>query len=368
MPSWQEAIANAFTSPAELIDYLKLDRSLLPAANAAALKFGLRVPREFVDRMEPGNPQDPLLLQVLPMGSELERQPGFVLDPVGDLAASPVPGVLHKYQGRALLITTGACAVNCRYCFRRHFPYQKSSAYLDQWQSALEYIHRDPSIKEVILSGGEPLMNTDGRLAELIKALEEIPHLSRLRIHTRMPVIVPQRITAEILGELNKTRLNTIIVVHCNHANELTASVNQALKSLIKSGATLFNQAVLLKKVNNDLATQVELCEALFDMQVIPYYLHLLDPVQGAAHFDVSQKEGQLLYQQLLQQLPGYLVPKLVYEKAGEASKTPVTAQECHYSNQGISMKRSLYHYRGIIVISSRARMSAIPNKFLYWQ
>ncbi len=326
IPSWQEAIANAFTSPAELIDYLKLDRSLLPAADAAALAFGLRVPREFADRMEQGNPQDPLLLQILPMGAELAPQPGFTLDPVGDLTANPIPGVLHKYQGRVLLITTGACAVNCRYCFRRHFPYQQSSAHLDQWQSALEYIQQDSSIKEVILSGGEPLMLADNRLAALIMALDEIPHLTRLRIHTRMPIVVPQRITEHILDKLSQTRLNTVIVLHCNHANELTPSVHQALKALGGYGVTLLNQAVLLKKINNDLTTQIELCEALFDMQVIPYYLHLLDPVQGAAHFDVSQEEGLLLYQQLLQHLPGYLVPKLVSEKAGEASKTPVTA------------------------------------------
>jgi len=318
-------MASAFTCPEELIDHLGLDRSLLPAAHAAASQFGLRVPREYVDRMEKGNPQDPLLLQVLPVGAELELRPGFVLDPVGDLAAAPTAGVLHKYQGRALLITTGACAVNCRYCFRRHFPYQDFSAYLDRWQSALDYLRRDSSIKEVILSGGDPLMIADSRLAELFRALETIPHLSRLRIHTRMPVIVPQRITAHILDELSQTRLNTTVVIHCNHANELTPFVCQMLKKLRNSGVTLFNQSVLLKRVNDDLETQVQLCEALFDAQVIPYYLHLLDPVQGGAHFDVSHKAARRLYQQLLRQLPGYLVPKLVYEKPGEVSKIPIT-------------------------------------------
>lgn len=324
-PSWNEAIANAFTSPEELIDYLELDKKLLPAARAAAARFGLRVPREYADCMEKGNPQDPLLLQVLPLGAELELQPGFSVDPVGDLAAAPVAGVLHKYHGRALLITTGACAVNCRYCFRRHFPYQESSAYLDRWQSALDYLSRDTSINEVILSGGDPLMSADKRLAELFRALEAIPHLTRLRIHTRMPVIVPQRVTDALLTELHRMRFRAVVVVHCNHAHELTPAVCLALDQLKENGVVLLNQSVLLKGVNDDLETQVQLSEALFDAQVIPYYLHLLDAVQGAAHFDVSRKKAQFLYQQMLQRLPGYLVPKLVYEKQGEASKIPLT-------------------------------------------
>jgi len=325
IPSWNEVIANAFTCPEALIDYLGLDRSLLPAARAAASQFGLRVPRAYVDCMEKGNPQDPLLLQVLPLGVELELQPGFSVDPVGDLAATSATGVLHKYHGRVLLVVTGACAVNCRYCFRRHFPYQESSAHLDHWQSALDYLRCDPSIKEVILSGGDPLMMADSRLAELFRALETIPHLKRLRIHTRMPVIVPQRVTEGLLGELSRMRFRTTLVIHCNHARELTAAVRLALQPLQECGVTLLNQSVLLKGVNNDLKTQVELCETLFDMQVTPYYLHLLDAVQGAAHFNVSRKEARLLYQQLLQQLPGYLVPRLVYEQSGVASKTPLT-------------------------------------------
>jgi len=324
-PSWNEAIANAFTSPEELIDYLELDKALLPAARAAALQFGLRVPREYVDCMEKGNPQDPLLLQVLPLGAELELQLGFSTDPVGDLAAAPAKGVLHKYHGRALLVTTGACAVNCRYCFRRHFPYQESSAYLDRWQSALDYLRSDPSIHEVILSGGDPLMIADSRLAELFQALEAIPHLMRLRIHTRMPVIVPQRITGDFLEELGRMRFKTVVVIHCNHAHELTSAVCLALRRLQESGVMLLNQSVLLKGVNDDVETQIQLSEALFDVQVTPYYLHLLDPVQGAAHFDVGREEAQVLYQKLLQRLPGYLVPKLVYEKPGEASKTSLT-------------------------------------------
>ncbi len=318
-------IAHAFTCPEMLIDYLELDRSLLPAARAAASRFELRVPRAYVDCMEKGNPQDPLLLQVLPLGAELELRPGFSIDPVGDLAATAATGLLHKYHGRALLIVTGACAINCRYCFRRHFPYQESSAYLDRWQSALDYLRSDASIKEVILSGGDPLMMVDSRLAALFRALEAIPHLTRLRIHTRMPVIVPQRVTDDLLEALGRMRFRVTMVIHSNHARELTVAVGLALQQLRECGVTLLNQSVLLKGVNNGLKTQIELCEALFDMHVMPYYLHLLDAVQGAAHFDVSREEAQLLYQQLLQQMPGYLVPKLVYEHSGVASKTPLT-------------------------------------------
>ena len=266
-PSWNEAIASAFTSPEELIDYLDLDKKLLPAASAAAAQFGLRVPREYADCMEKGNPQDPLLLQVLPLGAELELQPGFSFDPVGDLAAASAMGVLHKYHGRALLVTTGACAVNCRYCFRRHFPYQESSAYLDRWQSALDYLRSDSSINEVILSGGDPLMIADSRLAELFQALEAIPHLSRLRIHTRMPVIVPQRVTDALLAELSRMRFKTVMVIHCNHAHELTPAVCSVLDQLKKNGIVLLNQSVLLKGVNDDLEAQIQLSEALFDAQ-----------------------------------------------------------------------------------------------------
>ncbi len=325
-PSWQVALADAFTSPAALMEHLELERSQLPAASAAARRFGLRVPREFADRMEKGNARDPLLLQVLPVGAELEMVPGFVPDPVGDLAAAPVPGLLHKYRGRALLIATAACAINCRYCFRRHFPYQELSAHLDQWQSALDHLGRNRRIKEVILSGGDPLMMTDHRLAGLLQRLEDIPHLTRLRIHTRLPIVVPQRITAELVEMLARLRFHTVVVVHCNHPRELAPPVVQALGSVAESGAMLLNQSVLLKGVNDALEVQLQLSESLFEARVLPYYLHLLDPVQGAAHFEVSREEARDLYRQMQQHLPGYLLPRLVYEKAGAASKIPVTS------------------------------------------
>ena len=323
-PSWRDAIAGAFTRPEELIDYLELDRSLLPAARAAASQFGLRVPRSYAARMEKGNPQDPLLLQVLPHSAELIQHPDFSTDPVGDLSATASVGLLHKYHGRALLITTGACATNCRYCFRRHFPYRDSSGHLDRWQGALNYLRQETSITEVILSGGDPLMTTDAKLAELIQALETIPHLARLRIHTRMPIIVPERITDTLLNILKFSRFLSTVVIHCNHANELNQEVHLTLQKLRTSEIMLLNQSVLLKGINDSPEVQIKLCESLFEAGVLPYYLHLLDPVQGAAHFDVHREDALRLHQELRRQLPGYLVPRLVQELAGIPAKVPV--------------------------------------------
>lgn len=330
--SWNEALATAFTCPEMLIDHLKLDRSLLPAAQKAASQFGLRVPFSYVAQMEKGNPRDPLLLQVLPLGAELLHQPGFITDPVGDFNATACSGLLHKYHGRALMITTGICAINCRYCFRRHFPYQESSAHLDHWAAAIRYLKEDTSINEIILSGGEPLMLTDPKLAKLILTLEAIPHLLRLRIHTRMPVIIPQRITDNLLDMLENTHLQSIIVIHSNHPNELSPEVQQALRQLRSRNVTLLNQSVLLKGINNNLETQIELCESLFRTGTLPYYLHMLDPVQGAAHFEVSQEEAITLHQGLLRKLPGYLVPRLVRELSGSPAKTPV-----HHSSESLA-------------------------------
>ncbi|HEC15559.1 MAG TPA: EF-P beta-lysylation protein EpmB [Sedimenticola sp.] len=323
-PSWRSALGDAFVCPEALIDYLELDRSLLPGARTAAARFGLRVPRTYAARMEKGNPRDPLLLQVLPMGAELEHHPGFGTDPVGDLAAVTSPGLLHKYQGRALLIATGACAVNCRYCFRRHFPYQDAAGGSQRWRGALDYLRREPGIREIILSGGDPLMMADARLAELIRALETIPHLARLRIHTRMPVIVPERVTDGLLASLKNTRLRPVIVIHCNHANELSGEVHRPLQRLRDAGGTLLNQSVLLKGINDSPEAQIALCESLFETGVLPYYLHLLDPVQGAAHFEVRREDAIELHQRLRRRLPGYLVPRLVQELAGAPAKMPL--------------------------------------------
>jgi EF-P beta-lysylation protein EpmB len=323
-PAWQQELARAISDPAELLAALHLDPAWLPAAQAAARLFPLRVPRGFVARMRRGDPRDPLLRQVLPLAEEHLAAPGFSTDPVGDLAAMASPGVLHKYQGRVLLTATGACAVHCRYCFRRHFPYTESSAGTDHWQAALDYLAQEASLREVILSGGDPLTLSDRRLAEFIRAAAGIAHLERLRIHTRLPVVLPERITPELVRTLSSTRLSTVVVIHANHANEIDDAVIEALARLRAAGVTLLNQSVLLRDVNDSAGALVALSETLFAAGVLPYYLHLLDRVQGAAHFEVPEDEARALMQQLTSRLPGYLVPRLVREIAGAPAKQVV--------------------------------------------
>ena len=325
VPTWQQALADAVTDPAELLAILQLDSSLLPAARRAAAAFALRVPRGFVARMQPGDPNDPLLRQVLPLGEELRPSPGYVHDPVGDLASKAAPSVLHKYRGRALVIATGACGVHCRYCFRRYYPYADDRARGDDWQTALTYLRQDVSIEEVILSGGDPLSLNDRRLAELSADLERIPHLKRLRIHTRQPVVLPERVDADLCRWLRSISLQKVIVLHANHAREIDSTVRSACEALAACDATLLNQAVLLAGVNDDEHTLADLSKALFAAKVLPYYLHMLDRVQGAAHFEVPEERARTLLRRLSARLPGYLVPKLVREVAGGEAKTPVT-------------------------------------------
>lgn len=321
MPVWQSALARSITDPAELLATVGLGAEWLPAAQAAAKLFPLRVPRGFVARMGQGDPYDPLLRQVLPLAAECLTAEGFRTDPVGDLAAMVVPGVLHKYQGRVLLTATGACAVHCRYCFRRHFPYAEANAAAAQWRAALEYIGGDDSITEVILSGGDPFTLSDRRLAELSRGLDAIAHLRRLRLHTRLPIVLPERVNDELLGWLMATRLKTVIVVHANHANEIDASVRAALGRLKSAGVELLNQSVLLRDINDSAEALARLSEALFEAGVLPYYLHLLDKVQGAAHFEVAEAAAQRLMAELDKRLPGYLVPRLVREVPGAPGK-----------------------------------------------
>jgi EF-P beta-lysylation protein EpmB len=321
-PRWQEVLANAIRDPAELCEMLGLaPGSVAPAAHAS---FALRVPRGYVARMRRGDPRDPLLLQVLPVASELEIVAGFTGDPVGDLASRAATGLLHKYQGRALIVATGACAVHCRYCFRRHFPYADESALHQGWAPALVHLRADSSIGEVILSGGDPLSLNDRRLVELTRELEKIPHFRRLRIHTRYPVVLPERIDSSLVRWLTEVRAQKVVVIHANHAQELDAQVAQACAALRTAGATVLNQSVLLAGVNDSVDALAALSEALFSMQVLPYYLHLLDRVEGAAHFEVSETRALTLHRELAERLPGYLVPKLVREIQGEAAKSPV--------------------------------------------
>jgi len=323
MPRWQRELTEAIRDPAELLALLELDPALLPAAQKAAVQFSLRVPRGFVKRMRRGDPRDPLLLQVLPLADELKSVSGFGTDPVGDLMAMRDGGVLHKYQGRVLLVATGACAIHCRYCFRRHFPYADSNASAKQWAPALDYIRKHSDISEVILSGGDPLMLSDRRLAMLLQALEEIPHLRRLRIHSRLPIVLPSRIDTAMLDWLTSARLDLILVIHANHPRELNDEVATAMQQLRQHGVHLLNQSVLLAGINDDADTLTELSERLFAIGVLPYYLHALDPVQGASHFD-SDASLSTLMPALRTRLPGYLVPRPVREEPGLPHKTPL--------------------------------------------
>ena len=321
VPVWQSVLARAITDPAELLAAVGLSNEWLPAARAAAQLFPLRVPRGFVARMGRGDPHDPLLRQVLPLAEECLVVAGFGADPVGDLAAMAAPGVLHKYRGRVLLTATGACAVHCRYCFRRHFPYADANPLADRWNQALAYIAADDSIVEVILSGGDPLTMSDRRLAELVHGLEGVAHLRRLRLHTRLPIVLPERVNDELLAWIGATRLKTVVVVHANHAQEIDASVASALARLKAAGVELLNQSVLLRGVNDSADILAALSEVLFAAGVMPYYLHMLDRVQGAAHFEVPEAAARGLMAELNRCLPGYLVPRWVREMAGAPGK-----------------------------------------------
>jgi len=325
-PTWQQELAGAITHPETLARALGLDPGLFPAATQAGGLFALRVPLSFVARMRPGDPADPLLRQVMPLAAELAEQPGFGPDPLAERSAFKAPGLLQKYQGRALLITTGACAIHCRYCFRREFPYseQIGAGALDQ---ALEAIGADTEIEEVILSGGDPLSLSNARLQALTERLAQIPHLRRLRLHTRLPVVLPSRVDAGLLRWLAALPWPVAVVLHSNHGNEIDASVRAACASLRATGATLLNQTVLLRGINDSVAALSELSQRLFAAGVVPYYLHLLDPVRGAAHFDVSDAVASQLVGQLAATLSGYLVPRLVREVPGAPAKLAVSPQ-----------------------------------------
>ncbi|MBD3609463.1 MAG: EF-P beta-lysylation protein EpmB [Gammaproteobacteria bacterium] len=321
---WQKQQARAVREPEQLIRQLNLNPGLAKDAYLASSDFTLRVPQSFIDRMEAGNPDDPLLRQILPSPLETIEKLGFTQDPVGDQYARALPGLLHKYQGRVLIMVTGACGIHCRYCFRRHYPYQQEHIQEQRWQDILHYIRKDKSIKEVILSGGDPLSLNDKRLAQLLDDLQQIPHLNRLRIHSRQPVVLPDRITPALLQMLQANRLKVVLVIHANHANELDEHVRQALQQLQSHGVQLLNQSVLLKGINDRTRVLMALSERLVECGVLPYYLHQLDRVEGATHFEVSDADALKLLTELRENLPGYMVPKLVREQAGELAKLPV--------------------------------------------
>ncbi len=319
--NWQQQLAEAFNNIEDLCCYLHISPNDLPVSVAAAEDFPLRVPLSFAACMQKGNPHDPLLRQVLPIKDELFAYPGFSNDPVGDLSSATQTGVLHKYHGRALFINTGSCAINCRYCFRRNFPYSDLQLGKQNENAGIQFIQENPDISEVILSGGDPLLLSDARLTKLFAQLSAIEHLKRIRIHTRLPIVLPARITGEFINTLAQNSKQIVIVVHCNHANELNPRVIAACKLLANKRITLFNQSVLLKGVNDNVAALCELSEQLFSHGIIPYYLHLLDKATGTGHFEVSETAAIALIKEIQVILPGYLVPKLVKEQAGAMSK-----------------------------------------------
>ncbi len=323
-PRWQQLWRDAVRDPAELLGLLGLEELAGRVAPAAAAQFALRVPRGFVARMRHGDAGDPLLRQVLPLDDEERIVPGFGLDAVGDSAARAGAGVIRKYRGRALLVATGSCAINCRYCFRRHFPYADETAARGQWADALAIIAADDSIDEIILSGGDPLSLADGKLTELTDALKRIPHVRRLRIHTRLPVVLPERVDDGLTAWLRDLPWPVTVVIHANHANEFDGDVDAALMRLRDAGCLLLNQAVLLKGVNDSVDALADLCERGHRAGVLPYYLHQLDRVSGAAHFEVDDATALALHRDLATRLSGYLVPKLVREVAGDPGKRPL--------------------------------------------
>ncbi len=321
--SWQIELARAISDPKALIEALGLPPSLLEAAIASAQVFPLRVTHHYLDLIEPGDPGDPLLRQVLPLADEKTDVPGFTSDPVGDREAALGHGLLQKYHGRALVVTTGACAIHCRYCFRRAFPYTEDAA-TRHWEQLPQRLALMPQISEVILSGGDPLTLSDHRLARLLGQLAGIPHLKRLRIHSRIPSVLPSRINEALIDMLRHSRLASSLVLHCNHARELSPALLDAASRLRQAGITLLNQSVLLKGVNDSVDTLRDLSEQLYEHGILPYYLHALDPVAGAAHFALPDQRAVALHRELRNRLPGYLVPRLVREHAGEPCKTPL--------------------------------------------
>ncbi|SFC45391.1 EF-P beta-lysylation protein EpmB [Pseudoalteromonas denitrificans] len=321
--NWQKELAMVVTDPIKLLKMLELDEKSFSDDIKAKKLFPMRVPIPFIKKIKKGDPQDPLLLQVMPLQKEFLTKKGFDFDPLLE-QKNEVPGLLHKYKSRVLIIFKTGCAVNCRYCFRRHFPYQDNHLNKRDLLKSLKYIENDLNINEVILSGGDPLMAKDEAIDWFITELEKIKHVSRLRVHTRFPVVIPSRITTALCERFSNSKLKIIIVMHINHANEIDKVLINKMKLLKSSGVTLLNQAVLLKGVNDTSKDLVNLSEKLFSADILPYYLHLLDKVSGASHFDVSEEKSKQLMLDILSELPGFLVPKLVREIGGEKNKTPI--------------------------------------------
>lgn len=320
-PAWKLQLANAVKSADELLGLLKIDPAQMKSPTIAS-HFPLRVPRGFIKRMNPGDASDPLLLQVLPLELETREQPGYSLDPLEEQNCMASPGLLQKYRGRALLTVTGACGIHCRYCFRRHFPYADANPVAGQLDQSITWLQQQPDIKEVILSGGDPLSLDDRLLDALATRLDSLPQLRTLRIHTRMPVVLPERIDDALLEWIGDLRTRVVMVIHSNHPNEINSAVVDAMQRLRQVGVTLLNQSVLLRGINDSAASLIDLSETLFTAGVLPYYLHQMDKVQGAAHFEVEDSKALRLHAEIHAALPGYLVPRLVREQPGAPGKT----------------------------------------------
>ena len=322
--TWQEILANTVRDTESLCQLLEIDRHSLPDNHPLLQQFPVRVPTPYLARIRKGDPEDPLLLQVFPDAAEAAEVPGYVTDPLLESEVNPKPGILHKYEGRALLVATSSCAIHCRYCFRRHFPYSDNHSGKQGWKESLEHIKADSSIREIIFSGGDPLTLPDSYLAWFLDELDSISHVTRIRFHSRLPIMIPQRISTDFCELLANSRFQTILVLHSNHAQELDEEVVMACRKLTTSGVTLLNQSVLLRGINDDVDALAALSERLFAAGILPYYLHLMDRVAGAAHFAVDDAQAKILMRNLQSVLPGYLVPKLVREEPGQPSKTPV--------------------------------------------
>ncbi|MCP4320409.1 MAG: EF-P beta-lysylation protein EpmB [Alteromonadales bacterium] len=321
--SWQKDLREVITEPEQLLALLDItSKDYLQHFKARSL-FPVRVPLSFIKRMNKGDINDPLLNQVMPLSKEFDITDGYFVDPLQE-HDTVAEGLLHKYAHRVLMIVKAGCAINCRYCFRRHFPYQDNSPNKKRWQNALDYISVHNEVSEVIFSGGDPLMASDEHLTWLIEQIEQIPHVTRLRIHSRLPVVIPNRVTNTLVELLKKSRLKATVVLHINHPNEINDEVITALEPLRAARIPLFNQSVLLRGVNDNAQVLTKLSESLFDAGIQPYYLHLFDAVQGAAHFDVTEKDAIAIVKDMLASLPGFLMPKLVREIAGQANKTPI--------------------------------------------
>jgi EF-P beta-lysylation protein EpmB len=322
--TWQQLLDEAIRDPNELLQLLQLDPTQLDSTHFNPRHFPLRVPKGFIRKMHKGDWNDPLLKQILPLQAENNVTDGFHLDPVGDQYAVSNKGILKKYHGRALIITTGACAIHCRYCFRQNFPYSEHKINRNAWADVITDLETDSSISEVILSGGDPLSLSDKRLSSLCFQLAKIPHINTIRFHTRLPLVLPERIDHHFLEWFQQLDSQKIIVIHANHANEFCKKTSTVLEHLHQMGTILLNQSVLLKGINDNLESLTNLSNTLIANKVIPYYLHLLDKAQGTAHFDTYEANAIELMDQLRKTLPGYSVPKLVREVSGKRSKTPI--------------------------------------------